>query len=219
MITFIQLICDNCNKNYTLSLANYSSAKNKKVKHHFCSQKCNGEFKSRTHTVVKNCDQCGKQVEKIISKVNDKRKKSSRCFCSRSCSVTYNNTHKTRGTRISKLEKYISENLTKEFNNLKIHFNHKEAINSELDIYIPSLKLAFELNGIFHYEPIYGKEKLSQIQNNDKRKFQACLEKNIELCLIDASSIKHFTKERGKKYYEIVKEHILLKLNIDKAVD
>jgi len=41
---------------------------------------------------------------------------------------------------------------------LVIHFNKKDAINSELDIYIPSLKLAFELNGIFHYEPIFGKE-------------------------------------------------------------
>ena len=79
-----------------------------------------------------------------------------------------------------------------QYPNLEIHYNRKDAINSELDIYIPELELAFELNGIFHYEPIYGAEKLQQIQNNDDRKFQACLEKGISLCIIDTSSLKYF---------------------------
>ena len=62
----------------------------------------------------------------------------------------------------------------------------------------------FELNGIFHYEPIYGKDKLDKIKNNDNRKFQACLEKNIELAIIDISSVGHFTEKRGADFLSIV---------------
>ena len=64
--------------------------------------------------------------------------------------------------------------------------------------------LAFELNGIFHYEPIYGEKKLNQIQNNDTRKFQACLEKGIEMCMIDVSSLSYFKPANAKKYLDIV---------------
>lgn len=66
------------------------------------------------------------------------------------------------------------------------------------------MKLAFELNGIFHYEPIYGDKKLNQIQNNDTRKFQACLEKGIEMCIIDVSSLSYFKTTNAKKYLDIV---------------
>jgi very-short-patch-repair endonuclease len=129
-------------------------------------------------------------------------------FCSSSCAAIYNNTHKTYGTRRSKLEKYLEEKLKEKYPKLDIHFNRKDAINSELDIYIPSLKLAFELNGIYHYEPIHGPEKLASVQNNDQRKFQACLERGIELCIIDTSSIKHFKENKANKFLNIIIEII-----------
>lgn len=133
-------------------------------------------------------------------------------FCNHSCSAAYNNTHKTKGCRRSKLEIYLESQLKLLFPNLDLRFNEKSAINSELDIYIPSLKLAFELNGIFHYEPIYGADKLSQIQNNDNRKFQACLERGIELCIIDTSTYSYFKEQTAKKYLEIVLNIIRSKL-------
>lgn len=133
-------------------------------------------------------------------------------FCNHSCSATYNNTHKTKGYRRSKLEIYIENQLKLIFPDIIFEFNQKGAINSELDIYIPSLKLAFELNGIFHYEPIYGADKLSQIQNNDNRKFQACLERGIELCIIDTSTYSYFKEQTAKKYLEIVLNIIRSKL-------
>lgn len=98
----------------------------------------------------------------------------------------------------------MQEQLSLQYPNLEIHYNRKDAINSELDIYIPSLKLAFELNGIFHYEPIYGPEKLSKIQNNDNRKFQACLEKGIELVIIDTSGLKYFKPLKAQSFYQII---------------
>lgn len=140
-------------------------------------------------------------------------------FCSSSCAAKYNNTHKTTGTRRSKLEKWIEEQLTIFHPNLEIHYNKTNAINGELDIYIPSLKLAFELNGIFHYEPIYSKEKLSSTQNNDKRKFQACLEQEIELCIIDTSSQGYFKITTSQKFLDIIINTIKEKLADSTGVD
>lgn len=162
----------------------------------YCNRKCHN--KKMYNRIELECTQCKKIIYKIPSQITINN------FCTKSCAVTYNNTHKTKGTRVSKLEKWLAEQLTVLYPNLEIQYNRKDTINSELDIYIPSLKLAFELNGIFHYEPIYGGDKLKQIQNNDDRKFQACLENGIELVIIDSSSLKYFKPERAKKYLNII---------------
>lgn len=164
----------------------------------FCSRKCKSE--SEKGLLVVNCKHCTKTFSKKPSEI----KKTKNNFCSRSCAAKYNNTHKTYGIRRSKLESYFEEQLTKLYPNLHIDYNSKQAIDSELDIYIPSLKLAFELNGIFHYEPIFGKNKLSATQNNDQCKFKACIENKISLCVIDVSSLKHFKKNKADKFFEII---------------
>lgn len=158
-------------------------------------------------TLNMECPQCGKPFSRHLSWIQ----KNTRNFCSQSCSATYNNTHKTYGTRRSKLEKWLEEQLINLYPDLEIYFNRKDAINSELDIYIPELKLAFEMNGIYHYEPIHGPEKFAQVQNNDDRKFQACLETGIELCLIDTSQQKCFTEKSSKKYLDIIINIIKMK--------
>lgn len=175
----------------------------------YCSQTCKNDFSRRK--VKKDCSQCGKNIEVSPREISDS--KSGNNFCSHSCSATWNNTHKTFGTRKSKLEDWLEITLKNKFPDLEFHFNRKDAINSELDIYIPSLKLAFELNGIFHYEPIYGEDKLAAIQNNDKRKFQACFEKQIELCIIDTNSMKRFKEDKAMKYFEIINDIISEKIS------
>jgi hypothetical protein len=140
-------------------------------------------------------------------------KKSENHFCSRSCSITYKNKHKPTGTRRSKLEVYIEEQIKIDFATLNMICNGKEAIGSELDFYFPELKLAIELNGIFHYEPIYGNSKLEQIKNNDKQKTIRCYECGIELCVIDASKCKYLTNKSKTEYYLLVKNLLTSVLN------
>jgi hypothetical protein len=175
----------------------------------FCSLKCSSEALKRR--IITNCKSCNKQVEKTGAEF--KKSKTGNFFCSKSCAAKYNNTHKKHGTRRSKLETWLEKRLTSLYQGLEIHFNRKDAINSELDIYIPALKLAFELNGIFHYEPIFGSSKLASIQNNDDRKFQACIERDIELCTIDVSQLNYFKETKAQKYLNIISGIINMKLS------
>lgn len=166
----------------------------------YCSKECQS-FASKK-TIKTNCINCNKEIFKIP--IDIKKSKSKNLFCSRSCSASYNNSNKTTGTRRSKLEIYLENKLQEIYPNLEFHFNRKDTIGSELDIYIPSLKLAFELNGIFHFEPIYGEKKLNQIKNNDNNKFQKCIENDISLCIIDTSSQTYFKEQTSIKFLNII---------------
>lgn len=163
-----------------------------------CSKKCAGLQRTKTKTFL--CTNCNVKITKSPSEI----KKIKNVFCSQSCAATYNNKHKTHGTRRSKLEIWLEDQLNNLYPNLDILFNDKEIINSELDIYIPSLNLAFELNGIFHYEPIYGEDKLQRIQENDISKTKACHDSKIDLCTIDTSQQKYFKPKTSKKYLDII---------------
>ena len=116
---------------------------------------------------------------------------------------------------ISKLEIWLQSELIKIYPQTEFVFNGIKAINAELDIYIPSLKLAFELNGIFHYEPIFGKRKLEQTKNNDVRKFAECANNNIGLCVIDTSGQKYFKIETSHKYLKIICDIINERMAVD----
>lgn len=164
--------------------------------YYFCSLKCSGEFKSNKNKKEVKCLKCN-----LIFYIKKGLKNK---FCSQSCAAKYNSKFKTKGFRRSKLEIWLEQELTILYPNLEIHYNKKNTINSELDIYIPSLKLAFELNGIFHYEPIFGDNKLNQIKNNDINKFQECQKLGISLCVIDTSSQKYFKVQTSKKYLDII---------------
>lgn len=170
----------------------------------YCSQKCHCIVNHPWLREEKSCTTCGKLFIRKAREI----KRSKNSFCTKSCAATYNNVNKTHGYRRSKLEVWLEEQLPVIYPSLEFHFNRKDAINGELDIYIPVLRLAFELNGIFHYEPIFGEEQLSKIQNNDHRKYQACIERKIELCLIDTSPLKNFKENGARKYLDIIKSLI-----------
>lgn len=205
--TLLPLKCEHCGKTfYQLKkhLKYWIITKGIKEYFKYCSQQC--EALSNKESLTIKCTNCNKNF--TIKNSQNKRSKSGNHFCSQSCAAIYNNTHKTKGIRRSKLEQYLEYKLNELYPQLEILFNDKTTINSELDIYIPSLKLAFELNGIFHYEPIFGESKLNSIQQNDANKFQKCQEHGISLCIIDTSSQKYFKEQSSIKFLNIIKNII-----------
>jgi hypothetical protein len=192
----LEVNCKNCNK----SIIRYPSDLNSSGDY-WCSKQC--RYPDNKDRVV-NCLKCNKEF----------RKKNSECkrlpnhFCSRSCSASYNNTHKSYGTRRSKLEIYLEEQIKEHYPSLKLLCNQKSVIESELDFYFPELRFAIELNGITHYEPIYGENKFEKIKNNDKRKVIACYEKEIELAIIDSSTCTYLNESAKNKFKNLVFELI-----------
>lgn len=183
----------------------------------FCSRACHTTHRNDISIAVDvSCSQCGALLVRLPSEI--RQSKSGNSFCCQSCAATYNNTHKTTGTRRSKLEVYLEEELTRLYHDLEIVYNGKDAIGSELDIYIPSLSLAFELNGIYHYEPIHGQEKLDSIVANDSSKFRDCISNSISLCIIDSSRQKRFTAKSSAEYVEIICDIINSALSLSNRI-
>lgn len=212
-----ELVCTQCAKNFSRKTALVNADLKRGRKNTFCSVRCWSLFNRPKHegTVTTTCGNCKTVLTKSTS--IKKGSKSGFIFCSKSCAATYNNKHKTHGTRRSKLETYIEEQLKTDFPQLTILYNSKEAIESELDFFFPQLRLAIELNGIFHYEPIYGTDKFDKIQNNDRQKILKCAERGIELCIIDSSQCKYLNDKAKLKYYSIVKE--IINLNIGRLTE
>ena len=213
------------NKEYTCLFCNKIYTDLIKLKSKYCSNECNFTHKSTGFIKLQNkenylnnpsyCKQCNNYIpyDKITQKCHTFRSVNN-IFCNGSCRSSYLQAHKTFGYNRSKLELEIEKDITQKYPSLEIHYNRRDTILAELDVYIPSLKIAFELNGIFHYEPIYGNDKLEKTINNDNRKLLACTEKEIELCVIDSSGLKSMrNKKEVTKYLNIVTSIIDQKTN------
>ena len=182
-------------------------AKNSPYHADHCSLRCYAV--TRTKKIDCTCLQCGIIFKK---KLHEIKRNNNKKFCSKSCACTFKNFHKTTGIRRSKLELWLQKQLSYKYPTHNILYCDKTSIGSELDIYIPSLKLAFEINGIHHCKPIYGQIHLDKIQSNDDRKLQACLKQGIELTVIDSSSLNNFKEQDCQKYLDVIKNIIELKM-------
>lgn len=202
------IYCTGCNEPIIFKdYRHYCDRINKiNIRHHqpFCSKKCSIEY-MRQHTNIGICDYCKKEFTRN-SVGRDKRQK--HIFCSQSCSAKYFNSHKKFGYRKSKPEQWIVNKLKYDYPLLNIIENDVTTLGKELDIFIPQLNLAFEINGIIHYKPIYGEEKFEKIKLNDKIKKELCESKNIFLTIIDISDIKNFNEDKMVHKYEYIKKVI-----------
>jgi len=192
--------CQNCGKQTTKSHCRYNeSVKNGwKI---YCSIKC--RYAHQEKGVEFFCAWCSKLIIKTPAEI---RKTKTNVFCTKSCAAYYNNRHKKTGTRRSKLECYLEHQLKLNFPALDFSCNVNQIIGLELDFYFPELRLAIELNGILHYQPIYGSEKLNRIQELDKVKAQKCAEAKIKLCVVNNSTELHLTQKIKEKNWKTVKE-------------
>lgn len=181
----------------------------------YCCRKCYGlASREPRHTVV--CAQCNKPKHMLDGQLRQHANhKSKHHFCSLRCSGLYGAAHKTTGSQRSKLEIWLEERLLFLYPQLYIRFNDRVAIQSELDIHIPSLNLAFELNGPVHYEPIFGQDKLARTQQRDRHKMHACTDHGIDLCVIDVSGRKYFKPEFSEYVLGLVVQTINSRISAD----
>ena len=201
--------CQCCKETFytTKSTAQTALSDKKRERLKFCSRKCSGKAINTQKTLP--CELCGKVV------IRKQRDIGVHTFCSSSCCATYYNTHKTSGFNRSKLEIWLESKLTSMYPDIHVLYNDRKTLGGlELDIYVPKYKLAFELNGIFHYEPIFGKNQLEKTQVRDVGKFQRCIELEISLCVIDTTSVKYFKEHNSEKFLTIITNIINSKMAV-----
>jgi hypothetical protein len=186
----VDVNCSFCGQLFCKERKQYNQTVKRGYVAFYCSKQCQNLASSNKIRLF--CHGCGIPVLRTPSHIE-----SAKVFCGHSCAASYQNKHRTTGTRVSQLEQFIAEKLVKLYPSTQFHFNRKDAIGSELDIYLPSLGLGFELNGVHHYKPIHGQEKLAQIQSNDAKKFAACQNLEIALEIIDVSAISKFNEVTG----------------------
>ncbi len=200
-VSRVEVECHNCGKKLYKSPSRCNESNN------FCSREClYSSLSSSTVNVTLNCCQCGKEVVK--SPYSIKRNKNN--FCSMSCSAKYNSMHKTTICKRSLLEGWIENQLSQMYPELDLEFNNRKIMDDglELDIFIPSLKLAFEINGYFHKYPVFGKKSFLKIKNKDYTKLYSCLIKGLKLVVVDSSEQTNFKPETSVGYLKIITDTI-----------
>lgn len=188
---------------------------------HFCSTKCHKKYYNKLldhgQEIDLECKWCG--VTFIRNKSLAKRQKVH--LCSYKCSSHYKESVSRKGKNRSKFELYTEERLIKDYPYLSFKFNDKTMIGRELDIFIETLDIAFEINGPYHYKPIKGFPALNKTICNDIRKICDCERNGISLHILDISNMRGATNSVFDEYYKDIKQIIdtaLTNTPIDKTI-
>ena len=195
----LPLYCEHCEKIfYIIKTRINSELYCRKGHNRYCSNHCAGLAKRNRITTV--CRQCNIVFETYPYRLL----KTALPFCSYSCSASYNVARRTNFSYVSKLEKWIATELTTRYPLTEFHFNRRDKILMELDIFIPVLNIAFEINGPSHYKPIYGSENLSRVIWNDNRRKNLCSQTGIALYIINTSDHPSFNIKTTQPYLDTI---------------
>lgn len=189
-----QVNCDSCLKPFFKQLKHY----NRNIKRNcrnLCQECINAKKNSRLSCI---CEQCGKKFHKAPSAI----KLTKHNYCSRSCAAYWRNSHKTTGFRRSKLECFLEAKINQCFPSLTVSCNNRSILGVELDFYFPDIRLAIEINGIVHYEPIYGFKTFERIQNADQQKIIKTSELGIELIIVP--TVGHFNRKHAECVWDSI---------------
>ena len=168
--------CDQCGQEFHKKPSHV-----KRNKNNFCSKYCLSVFNTKDR-IIQKCSNCSKELH--IEPRYIEKSKTGNFFCDKSCAATFNNKLK-RKSRRSKIETKLYNLLVEKFPSLNILSNDKTMLDGyEVDIAIPELQLAIEWNGIVHFKPIYGQNKLDKVQYNDAQKLKIASNKDINLIVI-----------------------------------
>lgn len=97
----------------------------------------------------------------------------------------------------SKLENFLFEKLLK--SGLNVDFHKEQSIlntNLQIDLFLPKLNIAIEVDGPSHFEPVWGDDALKRNKKYDNKKTGLILGKG--LYLIRIKQTKDFSKTRSE---------------------
>jgi hypothetical protein len=216
------ITCDHCNKSV---IKFHREIVKSKV--HFCSRSCSARYWNNIRHPLENrkvvkkripqqpselkCSNCDESFFRKYVKPNHNKKR----FCSKSCQAIYANKTWNRSTRFgmnkSRCETLLRDIILKSFPELEIDENNRSVVTGglELDLYIPSKRVAIELNGPCHYIPLFGSTELQKTQNKDLLKIKYCQDNQIKLFVVNVMGVKNQLKTLSDVFESQIKPHLL----------
>ena len=100
----------------------------------------------------------------------------------------------------SKLEKFILTQLLKD--GYRVDFHKEQMLSNtklQVDLFLPTINLAIEIDGPSHFAPIWGQDALTKNQKYDEKKNGLLIGKGLSLIRIKQT--KDFSKTRANIIY------------------
>lgn len=183
---------------------------------------CHEEFNNATLDALLplQCLTCGetfyRSKRKILRVMNNPNSRDTLDFCGRSCAAKFLNTFSRHRSKFEIFtEEYLNRNLPEYLPNFPILYNVRDLFLDEpheVDIYCPTIKVAIEINGLHHYEPIFSQERFDETLKNDNAVASCCYKEGIRLVVLNTSEMQHFSKRKGEQYAKALL-HIIVELH------